>query len=126
MRKECEDKLPNLTYGEVTDISSRFLLAKLHMDALASQRTKRYVKEALGQLPDGIDGTYAQTLQRKHHESSAIDYRYAMNLLMWVTLARRPLSVSEIEHAVTTSLDVCEVDPDLTVLPSAMDDVDTE
>lgn len=43
---------------------SRFLLAVLHIESLASQLNKAQVRSALQKLPQGLDDTYQEALQR--------------------------------------------------------------
>lgn len=74
-----------------------FLLAKLHMDSLATKRTPKAVQEALQRLPAEIGDTYDQAMQRIEATNEE-DRNIAMNFLLWITVAARPLSVSEIEH----------------------------
>ena len=90
----------------------RFLLARLHMDALVTRRTPKIVRKALQELPSGVDETYEQTLLRinpPRETNNEEDAKYAMTLLMWMTFASRPLTVAEMEHAVTISLDTSDL-----------------
>ncbi|KAL9612385.1 MAG: hypothetical protein Q9167_003025 [Letrouitia subvulpina] len=101
-----------------------FLLTKLHLDALAPKRTPKAVRKALQELPSGVNDTYDQALLRikaLRDENSEEDSRYAINLLMWTTFARRPLTVAEMEHAVTISFDMFNLPPNGDCLMRASD-----
>lgn len=94
------------------------------MDALALKRTPKAVRKVLQELPSGVNDTYDQALQRiraLREENGEEDSRYAMNLLMWITFARRPLTVAEMEHAVTVSFDVFNLPSNEDCLTGASD-----
>ena len=85
------------------------------MDALAPKRTPKAVRKALQELPSGVNDTYDQALVRinpPREVNSEEDSRYAMKLLMWMTFARRPLTIAEMEHAVTISFNIVDLPPD--------------
>lgn len=100
----------------------------MHLDALALKRTPKAVRKVLQELPSGVNDTYDQALQRiraLREENGEEDSRYAMNLLMWITFARRPLTVAEMEHAVTSSFDMFNLPPNEDCVAGASD-VDPE
>lgn len=91
--------------------SGIFLLAKLHVNALATKRTPKAVQEALHHLPASIDDTYNQAMQRiqaQNEDSREI----AMLVLLWTSSSTRPLNVREIEHACSVNFHSREVEPD--------------
>lgn len=95
----------------VQQSNGMFLLAKLHMDSLATKRTPKAVQEALQRLPTGIADTYDQAMQRIEATNEE-DRNVAMRFLLWITFAARPLSVREIEHACSIDAQTREIDPD--------------
>lgn len=95
----------------VQQSNGMFLLAKLHMDSLATKRTPKAVQEALQRLPTEIGDTYDQAMQRIEATNEE-DRNIAMNFLLWITFAARPLSVQEIEHACSIDAEAREIDPD--------------
>jgi len=87
------------------------LLAKLHMDSLATKRTPRAVQEALQNLPAKIGDTYDQAMQRIEATNDD-DRKIVMNFLLWIAFATRPLSVAEVEHASSISANATDIDED--------------
>ncbi|KAL8796487.1 MAG: hypothetical protein Q9195_001161 [Heterodermia aff. obscurata] len=96
----------------VQQSSGMFLLARLHMDALATKRTSKAVQETLQNLPTKIKDTYEQAMTRIEQKNNDDDRKMAMNLLLWIAFARRPLTVAEIEHATSIAPKTREIDPD--------------
>lgn len=89
----------------------RFLLAKFHMDCLATKLTPKAIMSTLERLPTTIHTTYDQAMERIENMNE--DYReMAKVFLSWVALARRPLNVAEIQHAVVVLPEASEIDQD--------------
>jgi hypothetical protein len=76
----------------------RFLLARLHMDSLASKLSIRDIKDSLKSLPTTVNDTYAETMTRINSQSEE-HICLAHTALSWVTCAMRPLSLPELECA---------------------------
>lgn len=68
-------------------------------------------------LPTQIGATYDQAMERIE-ATNEDDRKIAMNFLLWITFAARPLSVSEIQHACSVDSEIREIDPD-EVLPAS-------
>ena len=102
---------------------SRFLLASLHLGALARKHSKRDVRSALRSLPEEINDTYQEAMDRICAQDSE-DVHLAKRILSWITCARRPLTVQELQCALaiqpgTTALDEEALpDEDLFILVS--------
>ena len=76
----------------------RFLLARLHLDSLATKTDLRKFKNGLNSLPEGLDETYDELMSRvlaQHPDHVAL----ARKVLYWVYYAARPMTVKEIQHA---------------------------
>ncbi len=74
---------------------SRFLLAVLHIESLASQLNKAQVRNALEKLPKKLDDTYHEALQRiALQDDSCIEV--ANQVLYWISYAYRPLTIKEL------------------------------
>lgn len=78
--------------------NARFLLAVLHTNLLAGEDNKRDLLKALRNLPIEIDNTYDQAMLRIEDQSRQ-QIKRAEQVLSWVTLAERPLTVKELQHA---------------------------
>ncbi|KAJ7362215.1 hypothetical protein DFH08DRAFT_799268 [Mycena albidolilacea] len=79
-------------------VDGMFLLAKLHIDSLSTKNTIREVREALNALPESLYGSYDIAIQRIDAQSDA-DRRTAHSAITWVTNAKRPLTVEELQVA---------------------------
>ncbi|KAH0538579.1 hypothetical protein FGG08_004829 [Glutinoglossum americanum] len=75
-----------------------FLLARLHLDSIATKTNLRDVKLALKYLPEGLDTTYDKVIQRINGQDSG-RATLASKVLCWIFYAVRPLTVKEIQHA---------------------------
>lgn len=84
----------------ITLAHHRFLLAELHISSLAREDSKRGLFRALKNLPTEINDTYERTLLRIDSSESQKAKR-ANEVLMWITHAQRPLTVSELCHALS-------------------------
>jgi ankyrin repeat protein len=81
-------------------------LAKLHLDSLKGKKSPRELQKALSTLEKGnnaYDEVYLNTLQRINGQVS--DQRdLAMNTLMWIVYAKRPLTTVEPQHALSVEI----------------------
>ena len=95
-------------------LSTRFLLARLHVDSLLDKRTKVKVRRVLENLATGSEALHAaydeaiKRIERQLPEDSAI----AKKVLSWIIHAKRPLATTEICHALAVEPDTTELDPD--------------
>jgi hypothetical protein len=62
----------------------RFLLPQLHMESLARKHTRRAVREALENLPKGLDEMYDDVRERIYNQDED-DVQLAKKLLSWVS-----------------------------------------
>ncbi|KAJ8121019.1 hypothetical protein ONZ43_g2428 [Nemania bipapillata] len=105
--------------GEIVRIVSEraqelFLLCKLHMDALALESTPRAVRKVLEGIPRGdtaMRETYNNAVQRieSQHQSNR---EWAMRTIQWVCFAMRPLTSTELTHALAVDQDDTELSED--------------
>ncbi|KAJ7444171.1 ankyrin repeat domain-containing protein [Mycena latifolia] len=87
-----------------------FLLAKLHIESLATKNTIKAVREALQHLPKDLQHTYDEAMERINHQTEE-DRQLGILALTWVSNAKRLLSVAELREALaiepgSTFLDV--------------------
>jgi len=79
-----------------------------------SQPTLGHIKRVLQTLPrgmKGLDETYEQAIKRIEGQEKG--YReLAKQVLSWVTYAKRPLSITEVQHALAVSADMTDMDRD--------------
>ncbi|KAI4234159.1 MAG: hypothetical protein LQ349_003966 [Xanthoria aureola] len=95
----------------VQQANGMFLLAKLHMDSLATKRTPRAVQLALQNLPTEIGDTYDQAMERIE-ATNEDDRKIVLNFLRWIVFSDRPLNVAEVEHASSITPETKDVDQD--------------
>ncbi|KAF8250889.1 ankyrin [Wilcoxina mikolae CBS 423.85] len=93
----------------VRNSKKQFLLARLHMDSLATKNNLKDVRTALKTLPDGLDATYDDALQRIEGQNQD-DRSLAHRVLSWISHVTRPLSVKELQTALAIELDESEFD----------------
>ncbi|PBK88668.1 hypothetical protein ARMGADRAFT_352705 [Armillaria gallica] len=93
--------------SQVTEKSySMFLLARLHMDSLVgSARTRKTLENALAKLPDNIMGAYTEILESQINSQDNDDKVLAFCIFEWIAFARCPLTVLELQHALSVDLD---------------------
>lgn len=84
----------------------RFLLAQLFLDSLSGKRSERAIKRELEELATGsqtYDTAYDKAMQRI--EGQGPERRnMAIEVLSWVTCARRPMTTLELLHALAVEL----------------------
>src|SRR5436190_921346 len=115
---ECMSSFLLIYWLNQANICLRFLLARLHMDALMSQPTLGHIKRTLQILPEGIEGldkVYEQAMGRIRSQEDR--YReLAIQVLTWITYSKRALSPAEVQHAyavaVADASGVIELDKD--------------
>ncbi|KAJ7469684.1 hypothetical protein FB451DRAFT_1136338 [Mycena latifolia] len=88
-----------------------FLLAKLHMESLATKNTVKAVREALQHLPSSINQTYDEAMDRIKSQNED-DKQLALQALIWVAYAKRPLFVGEFSEALAIETDATTLDLD--------------
>ncbi|PGH23481.1 hypothetical protein AJ80_02435 [Polytolypa hystricis UAMH7299] len=89
------DDLKSRIRERLADCQGMFLCVKLMLDHLHSQTTVEELLDALNQLPIGLDATYDSILKAINALPKPRRL-LAHKILLWVTIARRPLSVAEI------------------------------
>ena len=102
-----------IVFQEADKIYDRFLLARLHVESLASAAALsiRHVRIKLQTLPSTLTSTYDEAMHRI--ESQEQDHQaVAFKTLAWLTYAFRSLSVGELQHALAIELGHVELDED--------------
>ena len=79
------------------------------MDHLATKTTPNAVRLGLEHLPAGANATYDETMNRIKGQIED-DWELAKNVLCWITYARRPLFVEELQHALAVSPGMTKMD----------------
>ncbi|KAH0562942.1 hypothetical protein GP486_002488 [Trichoglossum hirsutum] len=95
----------------VTNARGMFLLARLHMETLARKATRRDLKVAVKALPRELDSVYGEAIQRIRNQDEG-DIQLAKQVLFWITFARRPLRLLELQHALAIEVDDTDLDED--------------
>ncbi|CAH0028066.1 unnamed protein product [Clonostachys rhizophaga] len=111
-------KDPELQKDIITEVSravkGMFLLAHLHLQSLRGKKSPKAVRNALEKLPTGsgaYDIAYGEAMERINCQND--DQReLAKEVLQWVTLATRPLTTSEIQHAIAIEVEEAHFDTD--------------
>ncbi|CAH0054982.1 unnamed protein product [Clonostachys solani] len=120
-------KSPDLQKDIVIEISravqGMFLLAHLHLQSLRSKKSPKAVRNALEKLPTGsnaYDVAYGEAMERIGCQNDD-QKQLANEVLQWVTLATRPLTTSEIQHAIAIEIGEARFDTDnITEIPDML------
>lgn len=94
----------------------RFLLARLHVESLASAASLsvKHVRNRLRTLPTTLKGTYDDAMERIENQEP--DHRrIAFKAMAWVCYAFRTLSLKELQHALAVEPGDTMLDEDLVV-----------
>jgi hypothetical protein len=79
------------------------------MDSVTSKTNPKAIRETLSNLPRTVQGTYDEAMHRigqQNHEHQLL----AHNVLMWITNARRPLSMLELQYALSIEAGTATID----------------
>lgn len=95
----------------ILPLSTRFLLARLHLDSLSTKTTPRKFKTALETLPADLHVTYDEIWERIKAQNPD-DADLAKKVIYWVTHAMKPLTVPELQHALAVELGDTTLDAD--------------
>jgi len=96
------------------DVRQRFLLVALNTDAILGETSLAKRKKMLKKVSTtGVDleSVYAQTLQRIR-EQKGDRSRLGVEVLMWVSHAKRPLTIGELSHALAVEIESKDLDPE--------------
>ncbi|KAJ7866012.1 hypothetical protein B0H14DRAFT_2347675, partial [Mycena olivaceomarginata] len=94
-RPELRDEI----HAKITDSGAEmFLLVKLQIESLCASGTVKGVRETLNNLPQDLQHTYTNTMQRIDNQNTE-DKRIAQSALIWVVNAKRPLTVQELRES---------------------------
>ncbi|KAJ7241249.1 ankyrin repeat-containing domain protein [Mycena rebaudengoi] len=104
LHEEIETKIAENTDG-------MFLIAKLHIDSLATKSTVKAVRDALQNLPEDLEHTYDEAMDRIEAQNKD-DREIAQRTLIWVANAKRPLTVSKLQEALAINPDSKMLDVD--------------
>ncbi|KAL7802862.1 ankyrin repeat-containing domain protein [Trichoderma afarasin] len=100
--------------GVLKAAGGMFLLATFHIDTIMSQPTRGEIKEVLQKLGRGVEGLhdiYKQAMERIESHTDAIR-SLAKRILIWITHAKRPLSIIEMQHALAVREHMTAFDTD--------------
>jgi hypothetical protein len=85
---------------------ARFLLAQLHLDSLIGKRAPKAIRTTLQKLPTGSDAydhAYKDAMERIGGQVKDQE-ELAKQVLSWITCAKRPLTTSELQHALAVEV----------------------
>ncbi|KAK6339354.1 hypothetical protein TWF718_008774 [Orbilia javanica] len=102
-------------------VRGMFLLAHLHFESIRYKTTLKRIKTALETLPIGetaYDAAYETTLSRINTNDTDPE-KIANQALWWIVCAKRPLTTSELQHAL--AVEIGEPNLDEENLPEVQD-----
>jgi ankyrin repeat protein len=80
---------------------SRFLFAKLQLDILWNCLNSHDVSTTLADLPEGLDATWVRLLRDIDTAQPNVNRDKIRRILQWLVAAARPLTVDELQEAIT-------------------------
>ncbi|CCT73748.1 related to ankyrin [Fusarium fujikuroi IMI 58289] len=98
--------------GIAKAVDGMFLLARLHLDSLRDKLRRKEVLRALENLPTGEEAlniAYTEAIDRIDSQRPGCR-DLAKSVLTWISIARRPLTTSELRHALAIEPDETELD----------------
>ena len=99
-------RFPSLSEQIVTEVikkaDGRFLFATLCMESLRTKSSPLELQGALRKLPDSVDGYYEEAMQRINAQPTD-ERKRGYKVLSLVSRARRPLRLSELQHALAVT-----------------------
>ncbi|KAJ5092536.1 hypothetical protein NUU61_007406 [Penicillium alfredii] len=96
----------------LSEADGSFRWAQLSLDNLSAQRTAKSMREALRNLPGTLRETYASILER----IAPSDWLFAREALFWLSFAKRPLTLRELNEAVVLGETTTVLDDDMTLV----------
>lgn len=94
-----------------------FLLVKLALNGFSDLITVRQIRNALLRIPSSLTSAHQDTFDRIDFSGSAAKRDLALKALAWVLAARRPLTMTELLHALAFGPDDTEIDPENLTTP---------
>ncbi|KAH6706258.1 hypothetical protein BKA61DRAFT_558724, partial [Leptodontidium sp. MPI-SDFR-AT-0119] len=95
-------------------VDGMFLLAQLHFESVSTKKTLKKMKDVLKNLPIGpkaYDSAYEEAMKRiAGHDTDSEEL--AKQVLSWITCSKRPLSASELQHALAVEVGEVKLDDD--------------
>ncbi|KAH7142702.1 hypothetical protein B0J13DRAFT_503042, partial [Dactylonectria estremocensis] len=116
LRDEIKDGISDAVDG-------MFLLAQIYLDSLDDKTTPRAVRRALKKLQkqspassedqkhEVLNQAYKDAMERINRQKLGFR-RLAEKVLSWITCAKRPLTMSEVQHALATEIGDSELGED--------------
>ncbi|KAF2731690.1 hypothetical protein EJ04DRAFT_442513, partial [Polyplosphaeria fusca] len=93
-------------------IKGMFLMARLYLDTLIHKTTRRKIKAALDTLPDGMDSIYEELMTRIKLQNPKDHTELAIRVLGWIFYSFKPLTVTELQHALAIEHGDTDLDED--------------
>ncbi|KAJ7241052.1 hypothetical protein B0H12DRAFT_1326331 [Mycena haematopus] len=108
--QNCPDLLEQIEKKIVRRSDGMFLMAKLHIDSLTSKHTVKAVQDTLKRLPNDLESTYDEVMERIRRQSED-DRNLALRTLSWIFNAKRILRPSELRAALAVEPGTTKLDP---------------
>ncbi|GLA41419.1 hypothetical protein AnigIFM63309_009509 [Aspergillus niger] len=93
-------------------VNGMFLLAQLHLDSLEGKLSVTAIQRALKQLPSGTDAyniAYEEAMERIIGKTAG-EKELAFQIIAWITCARKPLKITELQHGLAVEIEETEFD----------------
>ncbi|KAJ6530029.1 ankyrin repeat-containing domain protein, partial [Mycena vulgaris] len=105
---DLQDEIQSKIKGSVDGM---FLLAKFHVESLATKSTIKAMRLALENLPKDLEHTYDEAMEQIDQQEEN-DRKIAHTALTWVFNSKRVLTVAELREALAIEPGTTQLDPD--------------
>lgn len=100
--RKIPDLLQNMPGIIAGKADGRFLFAKLYWESVKAQLNAADIEETLDNLPEQLGELYQQILKRVREQDDTVGRKLAFRVLARVFLAKRPMSLAELQHMLAT------------------------
>ncbi|KFZ25020.1 hypothetical protein V502_00512 [Pseudogymnoascus sp. VKM F-4520 (FW-2644)] len=100
--------------GIILAVDGMFLLARLHVESLRGNMTKKAIRSTLKNLPKGstaLNEAYNEAIKRIESQLPE-ESKLAKDVLSWITYAERQLTTKELSHGLAVETGKSELDED--------------
>ncbi|OQE42234.1 hypothetical protein PENCOP_c004G00355 [Penicillium coprophilum] len=104
----------DISMGITTAVDGMFLLAQLYLNSLAGKRSPKAIRSALKAISSSTnqyDSAYHDAMKRIQGQI-ADQTEMAMQVLAWITCAKRPLTTVELQTALAVEINESDFDED--------------
>ena len=101
-RLQNDHKRQTIAQKIISSADGSFLLATLQINTLRDSRDDNELEERLNDIPSSLEGIIDDAISRIEKQNDRVSRFVGQKALLWVTCARRPLTVPELAQCLAT------------------------